>query len=379
MANENIVSGLFGLTPAQIQQRQQAELAAAALRHAQLDPFQRASSGMFQGAGQLGGLLAERMGGVNAEVAEAQRTNTAMQGDMESPQGLRAMADRMRQAGDLQRAFALSQLANKREVELRTGEVQSAQMAKYLAEAEKAQRPAGEGGATPVVAKLLAERSKYQPGTQEYKALTDAIKKETYIKPEGVTGDTPQEKLLNKDQRWVQKDGQWVAEIIPGTKTFNAQKNAYAADLDAVKTIDDSYKASKEKIGFILSEENKDAFGNLFGGYTEKFVGQYLSGKTATVKQKLESLKSEMKATGLQIMRAGGGVGQITEREWKIMEDMIDSLSPEMEEQAARNVLQNIEARMAAAKERAEAKFGAEWSGSQFEKSGKSNASVSNW
>ena len=100
MANENLVSGLFGMTPWQVQQQQQAGLNAAATQHANMDPFARASAGIYRAGGQLGGMLAENTGGVNPDVAKAQQSQQALQGlDLRTPDGLRAAAAEYRMHG----------------------------------------------------------------------------------------------------------------------------------------------------------------------------------------------------------------------------------------------------------------------------------------
>ena len=116
----------------------------------------------------------------------------------------------------------------------------------------------------------------------------------------------------------------------------------------------------------------------MFGGYNAKYGTQYMSGNTAAVKQKLETLKSELKAAGLAIMRSGGGVGQITEKEWAIMEKLIDSVDPLMDEKDARNVLKSISEQLDTALIKGKRKFETEWADSRYAKP-KSSASVSDW
>lgn len=378
---DNIVSSLFGLSPDDVRRQQYAQLQANALAMSRMGSAQQANYYGGMAGGQIGGMLQGAMGIPNKEVEAAKQREAALQGaDLQTPEGLRALAAKFQSAGMQQQAMIAAAKANemdklaqnellerqRQSLAERKQEFQETeafefkkQQAKDALEARMEQARMRSEDAR-LSADQRAEAAKEANATRLQIAQLMASMKQS-------TSGRPSDKLLNKDQRWVQKDGEFVAEIIPGSKTYNVQKGAYSADKDAVKTVQDSYESSKSKIDVILADENKSAFGKLFGGYAEKFAGQYLSGKTASVKQKLESLKSEMKAAGLQIMRSGGGVGQITEREWKIMESMIDSLDPTMDEDDARGVLKEIGTRMESAKNRAESKFNTEWSGSQFD------------
>jgi hypothetical protein len=81
---------------------------------------------------------------------------------------------------------------------------------------------------------------------------------------------------------------------------------------------------------------------------------------------KIESLKSDLKTAGLKAIRAGGSPGQITEREWPIMEQLIDSLHPLMGEENAKTVLQNIQARLERVEDMAKETYTTEWSETQY-------------
>ena len=117
---ESIVQGLFGLTPLQLQQQRRAQMDAAANAYAAQDPFQRATAGFYRAGGQIADIGAGMLGMQTPEMADAQRTQQifAQSGGMETPEQIRAAADRFRASGDMQRAFALIQLANQREKEL---------------------------------------------------------------------------------------------------------------------------------------------------------------------------------------------------------------------------------------------------------------------
>jgi hypothetical protein len=70
---EDIVKGLFGLSPYEIQQQRIADTNTQAHNYAVLDPFQKASASMFQAGAGLGGVGAQMAGLVNPAEEKAQQ------------------------------------------------------------------------------------------------------------------------------------------------------------------------------------------------------------------------------------------------------------------------------------------------------------------
>ena len=116
VAND-IVAGLFGLSPYQVQQQQQAAIQQQAQAYAQQDPFQRATQSMYQGGAGLAGIGSGMMGMVNPEVEAAKQREAIMGGnvDMQTPQGLRALAAKLQAAGMTQQAYIAAAKANEME------------------------------------------------------------------------------------------------------------------------------------------------------------------------------------------------------------------------------------------------------------------------
>jgi len=158
-----------------------------------------------------------------------------------------------------------------------------------------------------------------------------------------------------------------TVELIPGTKAYNTAAKAHASDSKDAAIVVDKIKAAKDKLKYILSEKNKDGFEYNFGGYYAAYVGQNTPTEAAqNMYAKLESLKADLKAAGLEQLRAGGSIGQITEAEWPIIEKQMDSITPYMGEQAARNALVNIQRRLDNIAERATEAYDMQWGDTQF-------------
>lgn len=80
----------------------------------------------------------------------------------------------------------------------------------------------------------------------------------------------------------------------------------------------------------------------------------------------LDSLKADLKSAGLELMRTGGSIGQITEREWPIIEAQLANVTPYISEDQARLILQNVSDRLNNIAARAAEAYDMEWSDTQF-------------
>jgi len=158
-----------------------------------------------------------------------------------------------------------------------------------------------------------------------------------------------------------------TVELIPGTKAYNTAAKAHTSDKKDASIVVDKIAAAKDKLKYILSEKNKDGFEYNFGGYNAAYVGQNMPVESAqNMYAKLESLKADLKAAGLEQLRAGGSIGQITEAEWPIIEKQMDSITPYMGEQAARDALISIQRRLDNIAERATEAYDMQWGDTQF-------------
>jgi hypothetical protein len=175
----------------------------------------------------------------------------------------------------------------------------------------------------------------------------------------------PEGLKLKPGERWNEE--KQVVEQVPGSAAFIEQQKKHSADLNAVKTTQTSTNWGTSRIDKILDPKNKTGFENNFGGFTAYGTKEF-SGNTALVKSEIDSLKSDLKNRGLQIIRSGGSIGAITEKEWPIIESMIATLSPKMDVQDARDVLTEVRAKFAALENLAAEKYNDQWQGTQYHK-----------
>jgi hypothetical protein len=155
------------------------------------------------------------------------------------------------------------------------------------------------------------------------------------------------------------------ATIPPNSKLFLEQTQKHEKDLKGVSGSIQKVDSATKKIDTILDPKYAKAFDNLFGGYGA-YVTQRFTGDTATIKGKLDSLKNEMKAVGLDILRAKGGVGAMTVQEWPIVQDMIDKLDPTMPAPAARAAIEGIRSKFENMVENDKKIYDQTWGQTQF-------------
>jgi hypothetical protein len=144
------------------------------------------------------------------------------------------------------------------------------------------------------------------------------------------------------------------------------QLSEHAKDFDAVQTAGTRTDQAMKKIDYILDEKNKDQFELNFGGYNAYATSALPSAQN--MKVKIESLKSDLKMAGLELMRSGGSVGQMTEREWPIVQNMIDSIDPRLGEKEARDAFKNIRTYMNNIRDNAKNTYKTNWEQTQFYK-----------
>lgn len=137
-----IVNSLFGVDPASIRQARDTALQERALQYAKLDPFQRATAGLYSGASRLGDTLGGMLGGVDPQLQKSSALKQlASQFDTTSPQGLQEYARALASSGYNQEALQVANAAQG--MQLQTAKLGSEQ-------ALAAQRLREKAGADPI-------------------------------------------------------------------------------------------------------------------------------------------------------------------------------------------------------------------------------------
>ena len=137
---DNIVAGLFGLTPEMYGEQQRRSSLREGIELAQLDPATRGAAMTYAGARGLGGALAGAMGIEDPQLKMISARNTITQQiDQSNPESILKGAQMLAQMGDQQGAFALADLARKAQSEMALTQQRRAAEQSSLATAAKTQ------------------------------------------------------------------------------------------------------------------------------------------------------------------------------------------------------------------------------------------------
>jgi hypothetical protein len=137
---ENIVAGLFGMTPQAYQNQQYGQDLNRGIALAGLSPGAAAQAGLQASVGQLGRGIAGAMGIEDPQLKMISARNTiAQQIDQTKPESIMAGAKMLAQMGDQQGAFALADLARKAESDVALTQQRKAAQTASLATAAKTQ------------------------------------------------------------------------------------------------------------------------------------------------------------------------------------------------------------------------------------------------
>ena len=222
---ENIVAGLFGLTPEMYGQQQRTSALAEGIRLARLSPEEAGAAMTYAGARGLSGAIAGAMGIEDPQLKLISTRNTiAQQIDQTNPESILQGAQMLAQMGDQQGAMALAQYA-------RQAQGDAAQTQQRLAAARASDAAAKRERLQTDPFQKLVESGKYTPASlAEYQRTgltTDLV---LYEKPEkptsanikevGVAESTREPVYLdvNADQQFIYKKDETGKQVrVPFT------------------------------------------------------------------------------------------------------------------------------------------------------------------
>jgi hypothetical protein len=210
---ENIVGGLFGLTPQMYGEQQRMGALNEGIALAQLDPASRGAAMTYAGARGLGNAIGGAFGVEDPQLRMISNRNAiAQQIDQTDPESIMKGAQMLAQAGDQQGAMALAQYARQAQ-----GELAQVQQRKAAAFASIAQATREKVQASPKEVQLAKEVALLSgpEGSPEYNTAYAA----------SLTGQ------ISKDQKEkLSAFGQTLVDagLTPGTEPFQKRMLEYA-------------------------------------------------------------------------------------------------------------------------------------------------------
>lgn len=313
----NIVPSLFGMNPEQVRQARNSDIQTGANNFAQMNPMQQAQSMLYQGGAGLGQAGAGMLGFKDPMMEQAKsRQQIGSQMDMNTPEGYYVAAKQAQDRGDFELASNL----------VATGREMEGQMAK-----------------------------------QQFMAAQTAQQGKGYEVTEiGVEGrpNWKQKVMLFKDGTTKNIGAPYkTRDDSEGAKANKARPK----EMSSLRALDDQVFNLQK-----ASEEIKTHPG--LGGATGLMAGisSVPGGEAKKVENLLEEFKANVKQAGLQLVRAGGSIGQITEREWNIVEGMVAAIDPAAGKEAVRSQIDKVNAKIAQVYENAKMAYSEEY-GEEYE------------
>ena len=169
---------------------------------------------------------------------------------------------------------------------------------------------------------------------------------------------------LKAGETWNPATGR--IEVVKGSAEYQKQNSAHAASYKSAKSVINKSQESTKKLQALLDPKEQKAFELNFGGYNA-----YVSSKLPAARdfaKRLDSIKSDLKIAGLELIRQSGSIGAMTEREWPIVEELINTISPQLSEARAKQVIQEIIDRFKSMENASVDFYETEWGDSDFYK-----------
>ena len=204
---ENIVAGLFGMTPQMYQNQQYGQDLNRGIALAQLSPGAAAQAGLQASVGQLGRGIAGAMGIEDPQLKMITQQAQLLQGlDLRDPQSLEAAAIQANQMGNTPLAMKLFDLSD---------------AARVRAQQMQTQKQAS-------LAQLIAQRA-YQPGTPERPQILDVQEREQMADqgtpmPENIAATAPSYDIRRVAPQLQALGAPGLAQLTPGLTAAKAMR-----------------------------------------------------------------------------------------------------------------------------------------------------------
>lgn len=152
-----------------------------------------------------------------------------------------------------------------------------------------------------------------------------------------------------------------TVEAVPGSALYQEQANKFGKDSAALNALKQKGQGTTQAIDEFLGM--KDGLESQFGGGYSGQLTRFLNPDAGT---RLDNIKAGIRSAGLDMMRQGGSIGQMTEREWPMVEQLMANLSHNASEEEAKIQLEKVKAKIADIQSKAEALQTQEWGNTPF-------------
>ena len=384
---ENIVAGLFGLTPQMYGEQQRRSALQEGIDLAQLDPASRGAAMTYAGAKGFGTALGGAMGIEDPQLKLISARNTiAQQIDQTNPESILKGAQMLAQAGDQQGAMALAQYARQAQSEMALVQQRRASEQSSLATAAKTQlsirqeeelrSKLSELGPNPSQDQVIGVLTQYGPPEKVLAALTAAQSRTEGAQAKTEAAKTAADAALERAkvaadakieaarergatamqiaqmQNQTKQDLAVLAASLkgPSAAVLKAQEKAEKA-AEGKEVLSDTLETAKTLVNDLyklggMTSTSKQPLANLVTslqtGTVGQIAGQALGTKTQAKRDEIKSIRLQLlnaikEATGMSAQQLNSNVE---------LKTYLDSLGSEkMTKEANLAIIENISTR----------------------------------
>jgi len=335
MAQDSMMANLFGVSPEIYQQNQQDLARKQGIEFAQLDPYERVNAMAYTQGRQLGNTIGGALGAQDPQLRLISARNAVIRGiDLNDPEALQTASGKLAQIGDMQGAYGLAELAQKRAESQATIGLREAQ-AKKANEYQMATTSSERNRKLISEADVALKEGRPLSATQE-SALRYQVAQE--LKPKIFRDNTTGE-LTTIDPLNIGLAAPNVAKYLKLAETTGTaggvttiqtpqSQEAQVSQAEALNELTSRTKDVRDVIG-----ETK----KLISGYTTGY-GSFLSAlpltDAKTLQNNLESIKANLSLSQLTALKeasktGASGLGQVTRNEFDALQSTIAKLDPQ--------------------------------------------------
>ena len=154
-------------------------------------------------------------------------------------------------------------------------------------------------------------------------------------------------------------------EAIPGGPADFKQQQAVAAEQGQVQSVVTNLDRLGDSADQLL---NHKGLPKVVGGAYSVYMPNWPGSDASNAKAQLDTLKAQVGVNTLQAMRdaskTGGAVGNVTEKEWPILQNQLGSLDAVQSIDQFKSVLRQIQDTVARTKQRVQGVYSQKWTGS---------------
>lgn len=378
---------MFGTDPALLQQALQQQQQQQWQQDVQSSPFELMQRAGNQAGGMLGNALGAATGYVDPRIADAQLMQKVQQESLmeaqaqginptQDPAGFgKVMANKYLQIGKPDKAYAVLQ-------QIQGMESKNAEVEKTKAETQYRMAQATDipqARKEEAIARIEIAKQKLQQDLEIAKQRSEdtrlsieqrreaAQQHDATMQALHALSNTQNNIKLKPGERFTPEGN---VESVPGSDLYIKQSMEHGKQFGALQNITTKIDNASSRIDTILDPKNKSGFEANFGGYNA-YATRTLPGNAQKVRREIDSLQSDLASAGLEMMRAGGSIGQMTEKEWPIVRGLLATITPNIDEKDAVETLRKVQGILTQIKDNAQSVYSTEWANTQFYKGSK--------